>query len=213
MAETDLHWQWMVTITERLKRYFAKQRVYVASDLLIYYEEDNPRKSVAPDAFVVLDCKPGNRDIFQIWKERRTPNFTLETTSKTTRREDRIKKKEVYAQIGVAEYFLYDPRQEWLKPPLQGYRLAKGDYDLIPPDADAGIVSEQLGVRFVLESGALAMFSSSTGERLLSGTELADELERRLHEATEARKSMEKELAQLRESGKKANGPKRKNAK
>src|SRR5580704_6213316 len=92
MAETDLHWDWMVTIAQRLKRFFAGRRVYVASDLLIYYEEGNPRKSVAPDAFVVKNCKPGRRDTFLIWREGRTPNFVLETTSKTTRREDANKK-------------------------------------------------------------------------------------------------------------------------
>jgi hypothetical protein len=71
MAETDLHWHWMVTIVQRLKLHFAGRRVYVAGNLLIYYEEGDPRKSVAPDAFVVKNCKPGRRDTFRIWHERR----------------------------------------------------------------------------------------------------------------------------------------------
>src|SRR5439155_1058100 len=88
MAETDLHRNWMVTIIQRLERFFASRRVYVSGNLLMYYVEGKPRKSVAPDAFVVKNCKPGYREIFQIWKERRHPNFFLETTSKSTRRED-----------------------------------------------------------------------------------------------------------------------------
>src|SRR5437763_13358910 len=77
MAETDLHWDWMVIIAQRLKRFFAGRRVYVASNLLIYYQEGDPHKSVAPDAFVVKNCKPGRRETFLIWRERRTPNFVL----------------------------------------------------------------------------------------------------------------------------------------
>jgi len=93
MAETDLHRDWMITIIQRLERFFAGRRVYVSGNLLIYYQEGDPTKSVAPDTFVVKNCRPGRREVFQIWKERRTPNFILETTSKTTRREDRGKKK------------------------------------------------------------------------------------------------------------------------
>ena len=33
--------------------YAARTDVYVSADLLIYYEEGNPRVSVAPDTFVV----------------------------------------------------------------------------------------------------------------------------------------------------------------
>ena len=33
--------------------------------------------------------------------------------------------------IGVAEYFLYDPRDESLAPPLQGYRLHGGGYEAL----------------------------------------------------------------------------------
>ena len=235
MAETDLHRDWMIKNIQRLERFFSGQRVYVSGNLLIYFEKGNPRKSVAPDTFVVKNCKPGRREIFQTWKEGRTPNFILETTSKTTRREDRGKKKAIYAQLNVGEYFLYDPRGDWLDPPLQGFRLVNGTYEQIPPDADGGIVSQELGVRFVLENGDLAMFDVATGERLLSQEELAkqemlradeakhraeeekrraDEEKRRADQVELRAKALEEELARLRETGKKANGHhKRKNDK
>src|SRR2546425_11543773 len=128
MAESDLHRDWMFRIIELLKLFFAGQRVYVSGNLLIYYVEGNPRKSVAPDAFVVKDCDPGRRRIYKLWEEGNPPNLVLETTSSTTRREDRNKKMRVYAQMGVAEYFLYDPLGDWLEPPLQGYRLEGDQY-------------------------------------------------------------------------------------
>lgn len=209
MAETDLHWDWMVTITQRLKRFYAGQKVYVAGNLLIYYEEGNPYKSVAPETIVVKNCKPGRRDTFLIWKEKRGPNFILETTSKTTRREDKSKKKTTYAQINVAEYFLYDPGGDWLKPPLQGFRLVNGEYEPILPDAEGGIVSRELGVRFVLENGDLAMYELATGKPLLSQEELAKQESQRANEAEQRVKALEEELSRLRE--KKVNGVRRKN--
>ena len=94
MAETDAHRNWMIININRLSRHFSGRKVYVSGNLLIYYVEGDARKCVAPDTFVVKNCKPGKRDIFQIWKERRKPNFALETTSKTTRGEDSGEKKE-----------------------------------------------------------------------------------------------------------------------
>jgi Uma2 family endonuclease len=205
MAETDLHRDWMITNIQRLERFYSGKRVYVSGNLLIYFEKGNPRKSVAPDTFVVKNCNPGRREIFQTWKEGRTPNFILETTSKTTRGEDKGKKKTIYAQLNVGEYFLYDPRGDWLDPPLQGFRLVAGTYEPILPEADGSIISQELGVRFVLEDGDLAMFDMVSGERLLSQRERAELAEERT-------KALEEELARLRES-KKTNNHKRQNGK
>jgi len=123
----------------------------------------------------------------------------LETTSKTTRREDAGKKNKIYSHLGIGEYFLYDPRGDWLRPRLQGYRLVNGKYAAIPPAADGSILSQELGIRFVLEDGDLVMFDARSGERLLSQEELA--------------RKLEDELATLRDAAKKPNGERRKNGK
>ena len=36
---------------------------------------------------------------------------------------DTVQKLRQYAKLGVAEYYLFDPLGEFLKPPLQGYHL------------------------------------------------------------------------------------------
>jgi Uma2 family endonuclease len=213
MAETDTHRDWMFDNIKRLQRFFAGRKVYVSGNLLIYYVEGDNRKCVAPDAFVVKNCKPGRRPIFKIWKERRKPNFVLETTSRSTRGEDTGKKKTTYALIGVKEYFLYDPFGEWLKPPLQGYRLVQGVYEKIPPDAEGGVTSKELGIRFLLEKGDLAMFDAATGNRLLTDMEQAMEDKRRAEEekqradqAVARARAAEEELARLKETGTRRNG-------
>ena len=85
----------------------------------------------------------------------------LEVASASTRRDDERRKRAVYASLGVSEYFLYDPRAEYLTPPLQGFRLQDGDYRPMP----AVTVLSNRGV--AVASGVL-------------GLELRDEREARL---------------------------------
>jgi Uma2 family endonuclease len=189
MAESDLHRDWMVTNIRRFKRFFAGQRVYVSGNLLVYYEEGNPKRSFEPDTFVVKDCDPRRRRIFKIWEEGKVPHFILETTSSSTRREDQGKKKRLYEELRVPEYFLYDPLGEWLKPPLQGHRLGKSGYERIEADAEGRIDRQQLGISFQLEDGQLEMVETATGKRLLCDEEAAAEEAR--HAAEEARQAAE----------------------
>lgn len=195
MAESDVHRDWMLLIIERWKNHFRGQQVYVSGNLLIYYVEGDPRKCIAPDAFAVKDCSPRRRKIFKVWEEKRVPSTVLETTSKTTRREDLGKKKALYAQLGIKEYFLYDPLAEWLKPPLQGFRLRDGNFEPIVPDAAGGLVSEELGIRFVLEQGDLVMYDVATGKVILTRQEQAAEDERQRAEEEKRRAEAEKRRA------------------
>ena len=78
MAETDVHRDWMVCIIERLKWRYRRKRVYVSGNLLIYYEQGNPKKSVAPDTFVVFGVQSGRRRIFKVWEEGKAPDVVIE---------------------------------------------------------------------------------------------------------------------------------------
>jgi Uma2 family endonuclease len=180
MAETDFHRDWMAGLIRMLKSFFLGKWVYVSGNLLVYYVEGNPKKSVAPDVFVVKNSDPRRRRIFKIWEEGVGPAFIMEVTSKKTRRQDLGAKKEIYAQLKIAEYFLYDPLAEWLKPALQGFRLVNGEYAQIESNEDGSLLSEQLGITFRLEDGDLALFDTATGRRLKSSAERAQELEEEL---------------------------------
>ncbi len=195
MAESDLHRKWMFRIIELLQSHFAGQRVYVSGNLLIYYVEGDPRKSVAPDAFVVKDCDPRERKVFKTWEEGRTPQFVLETTSASTRKEDLVDKMRLYSQLRVSEYFLYDPLGEWLDPPLLGFRLNGNGYVPLEPEGEEGIESAELGITFRLDRGHLVLLDSATGAPLLTSAEQRDVAERcALEAAREAQNA--KQLAQ-----------------
>jgi Uma2 family endonuclease len=171
MAETDDHRDCMVDTIDRLRWRYRRKRVYVSGNLFVYFKEGDPKKVVAPDVFVVLNCSSRKRRIFKTWIEGKVPSWVLETTSKKSRSEDKGKKKVIYAALGVQEYFLYDPLAEWLKPPLQAFRLSNGTYELIPTEPDVSLISRVLGVRLSLEHGELAMHDLVTGERVLTKAE------------------------------------------
>jgi Uma2 family endonuclease len=210
MGETDVHWRWIVRIRHLLEWRHREQRVYVGSDLLVYYVEGDPRQYVVPDDFVVKDCAPALRRTFKTWEEGRAPDVVFEVTSRKTRRKDQHKKPEVYARIGVKELFLYDPTEDYLDPPLQGFRFEQGERVPIAPGATGGLECRELGLALRLEEGQLVMDDARTGERLLTEAEAeraqkqaeraAREAERAAREAAEARaRAAEEELRQLRE--------------
>src|SRR5262249_44737587 len=93
MAETDLHRDDMTDLIQTVKDFFARaRRVYVSGNLLVFYEEGNRRKHVAPDVFVVRGVKKHDRENYLVWAEGRAPHLVMEITSKSTRREDQKKK-------------------------------------------------------------------------------------------------------------------------
>src|SRR5207247_7233136 len=84
-----------------------------------------------------------------------------------------VLKPDLYARLGVSEYFLFDPTHEYLDPPLQGYRLIGGAYEPIDTDAQGTLVSQVLDLRLQIEKGKLAFYRLDNGERLLTDAERA----------------------------------------
>ncbi len=219
MGETDWHIEWTLRLRELLKHRYRGQNVYVASDLLVYYNEGVLQDYVVPDGFVVLDCSAQRRRIFQTWKEQRVPNVVFEFTSKSTRRTDEVFKPRIYAEIGVAEYFLYDPvtpqkrgqapiakwpagccallvpdpfsaQDEYLKPCLQGYRLVgEGTYVRIDFNAHGQLESLQLGVTLEV---------AVDGELVLRDTVTGQALLTEAESLARRNQEIEKELERLR---------------
>jgi Uma2 family endonuclease len=169
MAETDLHRNEMFELIAMLEeRYADAADVYVSGNLLLYFEEGNPAASVAPDTFVVFGVPKGQRRIYKLWAEGRPPSAVFEVTSRSTRREDLRTKRELYARLGVAEYFLYDPEAEYLRPPLQGFQLVGATYLPMTPDEAGTLRSQQLKLDLRLDAdGLLQLYNISAGTRLL----------------------------------------------
>jgi Uma2 family endonuclease len=198
MGETDEHRDEMVRHIELLRDFYHGQRVYVSGNLLVYYEQGNPRKFVVPDAFVVKGIAAEKRRTYKLWIEGRAPDVVLETTSRKTRHKDLVDKPQLYARLGVKEYFLFDPDQEYLDPPLQGHRLAGEAYVRIEADAAGCLTSQELGLRLCVGDGVLEFYRLDTGKRLLTRAERAARAAKRADREAKARQAAEAELARLR---------------
>jgi Uma2 family endonuclease len=206
MGETDFHRQEMMDLISALEGYYEDAGdVYVSGNLFLYYEKGAPRSVVCPDVFVVQGVDPGPRRVYKLWEEGRAPSFVIEVSSESTCDEDLGRKKQVYAMLGVAEYFLHDPFEEYLSPPFQGFRLKNGEYRPVKPAVDGSFKSEATGLILRREGRHLRLVKAATGEPLLRMAETrarareADAAFREMERERTARQSLEEELARLRQ--------------
>jgi Uma2 family endonuclease len=209
IAEDEIHLSEMFDLLAALKcRYRGVPDVYVGDNLFLYYLQGDPRSVVAPDVFFVRGVPSGVRKTFKLWEEGVPPCFIIEVTSGRTRDEDVRKKKVLYEQLGVEEYFLHDPEGDYLSPRLQGFRLFNDRYAAIRPKPDGSLESRTTGLILRVEGTNLRLIDSATGERLLwvaevdlalqGAEERARTAEERAKQEAAARKSLEEELASLR---------------
>ena len=207
MAETDWHRKLMMNLIATLEVFYeAQARVYVSGNLLLFYEEGNKRKHLAPDVFVVKGVPKGIRANYLTWQEGKGPDFVIELTSSTTRHEDRTRKYKLYQDVlKVKEYFLFDPREDYLDPPEQGYRLRAGVYRSIRSVAGR-LPSQVLGLHLERDGDVLRLWNPVTGEWLPTSDERAAQAEAaRQQEANarqqeaNARQQAEAEVKRLRQ--------------
>ena len=207
MGETDLHRKLMVDVVEAAEHYFRDQRdVYVTSDILVYYVEGDNTKFVVPDFFGVHGVEKKLRRTYRIWEERKGPEVVVEISSRSTCVEDKGNKKVIYEDLGVREYFLFDPEGNALRPPLMGYRLQAGAFRPVEPDRapDGSLVmrSDVLGLELHGQGPNLRWVDPRTGLAIPTPQEAygALEAEKQRAEAEKQRADVaEAELASLRE--------------
>ena len=183
MAETDKHRKLMVDFIQMLEHHFREMNdVYISGNLLIYYEEGNPRRSVAPDVFVAFGVGKKPRRTYLTWEEGNTPDFVLEVASPSTYQQDFGRKKELYATIlAVKEYYIYDPYGD-ITPSFIGYRLVDGEYQEIT-FVEERLPSTVLGLELGEYEGELRLYDPGTQEWLQPPEERAEQAESELAKA------------------------------
>jgi len=196
MAETDVHREQMLSLLHALQERFRdKPKVYVSGNIFVYYlDENGQRQSVSPDILVVFGVEKKDRRIYKVDEEGQAPQVVIELTSASTKVEDIVTKHYIYANLGVQEYFLFDPYSETMRPALRGFRLKGGEYT---PMTGSRLRSEILGLELTVEKGRLRLYDPKTGERLRTPQEA--EADRRA-----AEKKAAKELKARRQAEAKA---------
>jgi Uma2 family endonuclease len=178
MAETDKHIQMIIDLRLSLREFFrAAAHVYVGSNLLLYYVEGDKNKSVAPDVFYVRGVPKHERRTYQLWEEGQVPQVIFEISSRSTKKEDLGEKKDLYASLGVREYFIFDPEYK-LKPPLRAFRL-HGQQLLEEMVTGNRVMSHELGLELVNDGTTLRLWHPQTNAYLRT----PDEAATALHEA------------------------------
>jgi len=168
LAETQEHiWAILVTLSI-LSQYLSGKPAVVFADQFFYYVEKKPKARVAPDVMVVFDIPVKLYGNYKLWEGQQTPAIIFEVTSAGTKERDWNFKKMLYEQLGVQEYWLFDPYGEWIPEQLQGYRLNQyGLYELITNSC-----SEVLQLRFQAEGYLIGFYRLDNNEKLLTPDEL-----------------------------------------
>jgi Putative restriction endonuclease len=200
LAETYVHLMAIFAILSVLKQYLAAESAQfsrsadkpgtVLSDQFLYYANGYPRLRVAPDVMVILNVAGGGRDNYKSWEEGEVPSVIFEVTSQGTKDEDENFKRILYEQLGVQEYWQFDPKGEWIPEQLKGYWLDEDRYRLITNNHSA-----VLKLRLQVEGPILTFYREDNGEKLLTPDELLEMNE----ELTAAKLAAEAEADRLRE--------------
>ncbi len=178
MAETDVHYRLMTDLRFELEQFFrGESDVYVSGNILFYYVEGNPKKRVAPDVFVARGVRKGDRRVYKLWEEGRAPEVVFEVSSRQTWREDLNTKWRLYEDLGVKEYFIFDPEYDYLVEPLIAWRLESGRYEAVEV-VDGAVKSETLNLELVNTGETLRLRNPTTGQFLRTPLELAEEADR-----------------------------------
>ena len=207
MAATDIHRRILIWVLQVLEAHFAKKLVYVSGDIMMYYVlSESETISVSPDVLITFGIEPKARRAYWVSKQHNPhPDFVMEFTSKGTHTDDMGRKMEIYALMGIPNYFLYDAEGLYLPTPLMGFELVGNRYVRIPEGVDGGIHSSALGLDFHLrdESG-LGIYDPVLSEWLRTPAEAAtlraeqEVIERQAAEARANQEAIERQAAEAR---------------
>jgi Uma2 family endonuclease len=168
LAETQQHVSAILFTFGLLRQYLQNQQAVVFADQFLYYVEGNPKARVAPDVMVVFDITKKLYGNYKIWEGKQNPAIIIEVTSAGTKDTDFNFKKTLYEQLGVTEYWLFDPYGEWITEQLRGYRLnAAGMYEPI-----TGYCSQVLELRLEADEYLINFYRLDNGAKLRNLDEL-----------------------------------------
>ena len=183
----------------------------VNGNTFIYFVEGDPRRSFSPDCYVVLGLSDSaiasieRANTYLLWEVGKPPDFILEIGSKSTATADTGRKRDLYAELGVREYWLYDSTGgEFYGQPLVGERLVDGEYVRIEryeeSDGRLWYHSDVLNLDLWWIEGELRFWDPESGSWLLSYEERYEEnmaAQSRAEEERAGRLAAESRVAEL----------------
>ncbi|MYF30786.1 MAG: Uma2 family endonuclease [Gammaproteobacteria bacterium] len=169
MSEGDYHGDVLDYAKGALRARFAGHEVYAPTDKFLFLEEGNRRAAVVPDVLVAFGPPSGPRQSYKHWEEGKAPDFVLEVLSADNWRNDIERKPALYAELGVREYWTFDPRGVRTDggPRLEGWRIDRtGTRTPISPSPSGELGSDLLGLDLFAAGRLLRFRNPETGEIL-----------------------------------------------
>ena len=138
------------------------------------------------------------RKLYLPWEAGKPPDWVLEVASSSTGREDIGRKRDIYARIGVPEYWRFDPQDgAYHGERLAGDRLVGGGYEPIElttaPDGILKGYSEVLGLSLCWDGGWPRLYDPAANTYLETWQQdrAARQAERAAREMAEAQVAVE----------------------
>ena len=222
----------LAVLSSRAQARNPGQHLFDSSNTIVCYDPSNLNIRVAPDYYFAVGIDPETlkyRGIYRTWVLGKPPDFVLEVASPSTARNDETTKRDIYANMGVPEYWRYDPtdliipnQRPLYEVPLVGEILVNGVYEPLPinPGPEGCIMgySPALGVSLAVKDKRLmvydhqledfvAEFEEQERAKMQAQTEAQAEREMRLAAENELSQQaatirrLEEELRRLREGG------------
>ena len=171
MALNPRHAEWMIGCYRTLEHSFlGRSDVYLAINLLVYYERGNNTVSVAPDVFVSFGVPMLDLSSYKVWATGKPPDAVWEFGPPSSVKGDAAEKKEKYRRMGVREYWLVDPSGEYHDPRVQGFELVDGKYVELPweerPDGTVAVWSPVLQLEQHFTDERLRFWNPKAGKYL-----------------------------------------------
>ncbi|MCY3841205.1 MAG: Uma2 family endonuclease, partial [Gammaproteobacteria bacterium] len=164
----------------------------------LLFERGNPAAVMAPDLLVSFGAGGHARSSYKLWQEP-VPDLVMELLSPKTWRRDVEAKPGLYEELGVREFWLFDPIGK-LPRPVNGWRLDADVYAPMPSLPDGGYRSTVLNLDLVADGDGFRFRDPATGELLPDHAETATALrvsETARRQAESARRVAEARVAEL----------------
>ena len=176
------------------ERYQSRDDVFVSNGVFLSYDITNGNARVQPDLFIAFGVDAAtirvNLPNFWIWETGKVPDFVMEVASPSTAANDLGRKRDLYARLGVTEYWRFDPTGgDLYGQPLAGERLVDGNYvafDIsVGTDGSQRSHSQLLDVDFYWGGEGFDVLDPATGKTIFPA-EVAKETIRSAEEALRA---------------------------
>jgi len=172
MGETSIHAELVRYLMLVLTWLFHGQRCAIYENLNFYQTPDPHEHPLAPDIAVIKGVEYQHLRSWKVGRTEPAPHVVFEIASDETWRKDVEEKPLLYAQMGVDEYFFYDPdgapKGRRTRRKLIGWQLnqAAGQMQEMPTDQQGHLWSQQLESWLVPDGAYLRLYDRDHHLRL-----------------------------------------------